>query len=70
MQKVARKKVEISPERIKRARYKLDLSQSAAAAKWGFAVQTLNAWECGTRNPAGLYREKLEEILERIEALK
>jgi DNA-binding transcriptional regulator YiaG len=65
---MVKEKVKISPQRIKKARYKLGLSQLDAAKKWGFAQQTLNAWEMGKRNPVGLYHEKLEKILMRIES--
>ena len=54
-------------KRIAEARGKLGLSQAAAARKWGFSQATLSAWENGTRNLAGLYKEKLEPILEQIE---
>ena len=53
--------------RIKAARKKLGLSQEEAARNWGFSVGTLEAWEQEYRNPAGLYREKLEEVLKEIE---
>lgn len=49
--------------RIIAAREKLGLSQSQAAKKWGLSKHTLQAWEQGSRNPAGLYLEKLEKIL-------
>lgn len=55
------------PTRIKLARKKLGFSKYRAAKEWGFAQQTLGAWEKGIRNPAGLYREKLEKILQQIE---
>jgi DNA-binding transcriptional regulator YiaG len=55
------------PKRIKSAREALGFSQAQAARKWGFAKQTIQAWEQGMRNPAGLYRAKLECILKRIE---
>lgn len=54
-------------ERIKVARLKVGLSQTKAARRWGFGPRTLEAWEQGVRNPAGLYREKLERVLRRIE---
>jgi DNA-binding transcriptional regulator YiaG len=53
--------------RIKAARKKLGLSQEQAAKDWGFSVGTLEAWEQEYRNPAGLYRDKLEEVLKQIE---
>ncbi len=53
--------------RIKAARKKLGLSQEQAARNWGFSVGTLEAWEQEYRNPAGLYRQKLEEVLKQIE---
>jgi DNA-binding transcriptional regulator YiaG len=56
------------PARIKAAREKLGLSQPEAARKWGFSLDTLRAWEQESRNPAGLYREKLEKILTQIES--
>lgn len=54
-------------DRIKAARQRLGLSQSQVARKWGFPKQTINAWENGIRNPAGLYLKKLERVLGRIE---
>jgi DNA-binding transcriptional regulator YiaG len=54
--------------RMKAARERLGLSQAQAARQWGFSQQTLNAWEIGLRNPAGLYRKKLERILRRVES--
>lgn len=50
-------------DRIVAARTKQRLGQVAAAEKWGFSISTLQAWEQGIRNPAGLYLEKLEAIL-------
>jgi DNA-binding transcriptional regulator YiaG len=60
------KKSENFPERIKAARAMLGLDQPQASIKWGFAFSTLSAWERGTRNPQGLYKEKLEKILSRL----
>ena len=54
-------------QRIKAAREKRNLSQTAAAAKWGFHQQTLNLWENGETQPQGLYRAKLEQVLTRLE---
>ena len=54
--------------RIKAARQKAGLSQPKAAKAWGFSVDTLRCWEQEERNPAGLYRAKLEKVLKRIEA--
>ena len=54
--------------RIKDARKKRGLSQPKAAAAWGFNFGTLRYWEEGRRNPFGLYREKLEQVLSEIEA--
>lgn len=53
-------------EQIKEAREKLGLSQRAAAKRWGFPQTTLRYWEEGKRNPAGLYKEKLERVLRRV----
>jgi DNA-binding XRE family transcriptional regulator len=53
-------------QRIKDARQAAGLSQATAARKWGFRKQTLSAWEKGIRNPAGLYKEKLERVLRRV----
>ena len=53
--------------RIKAARAKFGLSQEQAAKTWGFRLPTLAAWEQEVRRPIGLYREKLERILGRIE---
>lgn len=54
-------------DRIIAARSKCSLKQREAARLWGFSHSTLQAWENGNRNPAGLYREKLEEVLRQIE---
>jgi DNA-binding transcriptional regulator YiaG len=53
--------------RIRAVRKKLRLSQEQAAKDWGFSLETLRAWEYEKRNPYGLYREKLERILNRLE---
>ena len=53
--------------RMKAVRKKLGLSQAQAAQAWGFDLGTFQAWEQEYRNPAGLYREKLEKILRKIE---
>jgi DNA-binding transcriptional regulator YiaG len=50
--------------RIKATRRRLKLSQPQAAKQWGFSLATLRAWEQEYRNPAGLYREKLEKVLD------
>ena len=55
------------PKRILKARRKHKLSLRQAAKQWGFAQSTLAAWESGNRNPAGLYREKLESLLSKME---
>lgn len=52
---------------MKAARKKLSISQSKAAEAWGFDLGTLQAWEQEARNPYGLYREKLEQVLSEIE---
>ena len=54
-------------QRIREAREHLGLSQREAARQWGFTQATLNAWEKGARNPAGLYLKKLERVLKRSE---
>jgi DNA-binding transcriptional regulator YiaG len=54
-------------DRILAARRKLGFSQLLAARAWGFSLETLRSWEQGERNPAGLYRAKLEKVLKRIE---
>ena len=54
-------------KRMKAAREKLGISQAQAAKEWGFDLGTLQAWEQEYRNPAGLYREKLEGVLAQIE---
>lgn len=53
--------------RIRKARERLGLTQPSAARAWGFSLETLRSWEQGERNPAGLYKAKLEKILKRIE---
>jgi DNA-binding transcriptional regulator YiaG len=54
-------------KRMKAVRKKLGISQAEAAKEWGFDLGTFQAWEQEYRNPAGLYREKLERILKRLE---
>jgi DNA-binding transcriptional regulator YiaG len=54
-------------ERIKAARQSLGLSQSQAAKAWKLNTRTLQDWEQGARMPSGLYRERIERILRRIE---
>jgi ribosome-binding protein aMBF1 (putative translation factor) len=53
--------------RIIEARKKLDIGQRKAAKLWGFDDSTIQAWEHERRQPQGLYREKLEEVLRRVE---
>jgi ribosome-binding protein aMBF1 (putative translation factor) len=53
--------------RIIEARKKLGIGQRKAAKLWGFDDSTLQAWEHERRQPQGLYREKLEEVLRRVE---
>lgn len=54
-------------ERIKGAQEQLGLSQAALARKWGFPKQTVSAWVNNVSAPQGLYREKLERLLKRLE---
>jgi DNA-binding transcriptional regulator YiaG len=53
--------------RILAARKKLGIGQKKAAKAWGFNAVTIQAWEKGRRQPAGLYKQKLERILRKIE---
>ena len=53
--------------RIIEARKKLGIGQRKAAKLWGFDDSTIQAWEHERRQPQGLYREKLEEVLRRVE---
>jgi DNA-binding transcriptional regulator YiaG len=55
------------PQRISNARIQLGLNSLEASRLWGFSPSTFYAWEVGTRNPAGLYRQKLERVLQKIE---
>ena len=50
-----------------RQRKKLGIGQRKAAKLWGFDDSTIQAWEHERRQPQGLYREKLEEVLRRVE---
>jgi ribosome-binding protein aMBF1 (putative translation factor) len=61
------RKMKSFAKRIITARQKAGLSQSEAARKWGFSYGLMSMWESGKRNPSGLYREKLERFLRRIE---
>jgi DNA-binding transcriptional regulator YiaG len=54
-------------ERIRAVRERLNLSQTALARQWGFSRALLGMWENGSRNPSGLYREKLERALKKFE---
>jgi DNA-binding transcriptional regulator YiaG len=54
--------------RIKAARKKAGFSQAKAAREWGFAKGTLCGWEIDRFVPTGLYREKLEAVLKKIES--
>ena len=54
-------------ERIILARGKLGLSQTQAAKAWGFSKSAIQAWEQEVRNPAGLYKKRLLQVLKRIE---
>ena len=56
--------------RIIEARKKLGIGQRKAAKLWGFDDSTIQAWEHERRQPQGLYREKLEEVLRRVEDTK
>jgi len=52
-------------QRLKAAREKANLSQSQAAKTWKINARTLQGWEQGYRNPAGLYLERVEQILKK-----
>lgn len=56
--------------RLKAAREKLSITQSEAARQWGVSVQAVQLWEQERRQPRGLYLEKIEGILAKIEAGK
>jgi DNA-binding transcriptional regulator YiaG len=64
---VQERKMKSFPERIIAARQKAGLSQAQAARKWGFSRGLMSMWESGQRNPSGLYRQRLERFLRRIE---
>lgn len=53
-------------ERINAARKKLGITRYRAAKEWGFAESTIYAWEANRRTPQGLYKEKLEKILQAL----
>ncbi len=59
-------KAQSTADRIRAARAKEGLSQAGAAKAWGINKRTLQGWEVG-KEPQGLYLEKLERILRRIE---
>ena len=54
-------------QRIKDARKTENLSQTAAAEKWEIGLGTLRDWEQGRAQPRGLYRDRIEDILGKIE---
>ena len=53
--------------RLRVARKKLGLSRTKAGTTWGIDWRTIEAWEQARHIPTGLYREKIEEILKKIE---
>jgi DNA-binding transcriptional regulator YiaG len=60
-------KKEFWAARLVALRKKLGLSRKAAGEAWRLSPRTLQEWEQGRKQPHGLYREKLEGILRRIE---
>ncbi len=50
-------------ERLQKAREKLDLTQEAAAPRWGVNLRTLQGWERGQHEPRGFARTQLEKLL-------
>jgi ribosome-binding protein aMBF1 (putative translation factor) len=54
-------------ERLRAARAKLGLTRAEAAKQWKINLRTLEFYERGKRQPFGLYREKIERILTKIE---
>lgn len=52
--------------RIRKARAKLNLSQSKAAEAWGIPKRTLISWENQQRAPRGLALVHLTQMLDRI----
>jgi DNA-binding transcriptional regulator YiaG len=48
---------------LKALRKELGLSRKEAGEAWGLSWRTIETWEQGRREPTGLYRERLEEVL-------
>jgi DNA-binding transcriptional regulator YiaG len=52
---------------MRTARATLGLSQAQAAKAWKISLGAIHDWEQSRREPRGLYRERIERILRRIE---
>ena len=50
------------PERIKKLRLKLDLTQKELAEQLGVHVITVTRWETGAFGPSGLAAKELERL--------
>jgi DNA-binding transcriptional regulator YiaG len=55
-------------QRISDALHKTGLTQTEASEKWKINRRTLEDWKQGRREPHGLYRDKIEQVLSKIEA--
>lgn len=54
--------------RIQEWRAALEVTLQVAATRLGVATSTLQRWEQGESEPTGLYRDKIEKVLDRFEA--
>ncbi len=54
---------ELTAEEIKKERKRMGLSQFSFSVKYGIPINTLRAWEQGTRVPRPKYRALLQKLL-------
>jgi len=54
----------MTPEEIKQARLKLNITQEEMAHRVGVTFATWNGWENGHRKPRKIYIEKIESLVE------
>ena len=57
----------IDPERVKRLRQRLGLSQQQLAERLGVTLGSISRWELGKSGPIKPYLEKLEALERQVE---
>ena len=57
----------IDPERVKRLRERLGLSQPELAQRLGVSTASVHRWETGKKGPIKPYLEKIEALERRAE---